>query len=163
MKTVSIASAAALVAQTSIVPSVAVGKVQPDLELVLLGDQFDDALAAWRQIHEEYEAAREALFKPALAAIPRGLPDKEFLARYQACFDDTGFGPYHDANDMGIDLLSDIGGQIRAKNAESMIGIAVKIRVLRYELEHTLNLDEWADECFSGLQGEIERLAESLS
>ena len=162
MKSLSVASIATAALA---VPAIAAGK--PDAELIQLGEDYDKALAAWRIVHADYCEAEERLFQPALKAIPRGLPDAEFLARYGAIFTETGFGVHHDANDMALDLIEEIGAQIRAMPASSFAGLAVKMRVLRFDLEYALKLEhpifkeDLDAEYFNGFQAEVERLARS--
>jgi hypothetical protein len=160
MKTLSLATIA-----TVALPGAPSASVLDDQELVRIGEDFDRALANWRKVHAEYNEAYKGLFEPAMQAIPRGLPEAEFMARYEACFDDTGFAPYQEANEMALDLVDEYADRIREIPASSLVGLTVKMRVLRYDLEYALKLESPAHqeelevEYFNAFQAELGRLA----
>jgi len=131
-----------------------------DAELIRLGAEFDRLQAEWLPALSEwnhfYGVAHEAW---KAKNIP--FSEEEFFAVQ----DETGATAASDREDAALSSLEDIAEKIRELPAEGFAGLAVKLRVLRYDNFSNEDFDmpekdmDWGPRAFYQFAAEIERMA----
>ena len=131
-----------------------------DAELIRLGEEFARLYAEWLPINAEMKRLEEVRQR-----VWDYLGSHFTVEAYQASCDACGLTQATDANDGVMDQLDALVEKINAVPARSLMGIAVKLRAIRYtsfalsEFDGEVDDLDWDVRCFALVQRDVEALA----
>lgn len=135
----------------------------PDAELLRLGAHFEREHAVLLDLKAQ-EAAFEDIFETELER--RGLaPTETTMTAFWALRAETGFEEAVARSSKQFDRMDAVTATIRAIQAATLEGLAVKVRAAAYDCHFSLSFHippedmDWQEQCFFGLMREVERMA----